>query len=44
MMKRMSSVALALALAACAGRTSSEERIVQLLEDGQFAAAQEESR
>lgn len=44
MMRRISTIALALALAACAGRSASEEKIVQLLEDGQFAAAQEESK
>lgn len=44
MMKRISSISLAFALAACAGNGASEEKIVQLLEDGQFAAAQEESK
>lgn len=44
MMKRISGIALACALAACAGKGAGEEKILQLLENGQFAAAQEESK
>lgn len=44
MMKRISGLALGLALAACAAKGDGEERIVQLLENGQFAAAQEEAK